>query len=148
MENDIIDMLIYDNYDELQSKFNIPRFEANMLCQMYKKMNYQKTRGVLIDRIRDGFYSREEEIRNSLKTLIKNKILRSSDKGKSFLMNNCGLTELEAYNYTNSFVALNDALKQSLSIELDTSSVENQMNTILENISNSYFNNEGKMSLK
>ena len=38
MDNDIIDMLIYNNLDELSNRFNIPKFEADMLCQMYKKM--------------------------------------------------------------------------------------------------------------
>ena len=138
MENTVIDMLIYDDYDGLNNSFNIPKFEAFMLCQMYKKMNYQSNRGRLINGITSGYYSNMNQIKSMSKIYIKNKILHSNDKGIAFLTQECGLNEIDAYNCINSLVASNDALNQSLSFELDTSSIENQMNSVLEYISNSF----------
>ncbi len=141
MENTIIDMLIYGKYDELSQSFNIPNFEAKMLSEIYKKLNYQSNRGKMINGIMNGYYNRPEEIKNMAKLYIKNVILHTPDNGRSFLINNCGFSELDAYNAINGFIASNNALSQNLSYDLDTSSIENQLNTTLEYLTQGFLTN-------
>ena len=148
MENTVIDMLVYDNTEELSSSFNLPSFEAKMLCELYKHLNGQLHRKQMVDRIISGFYSKEEEINNMARFFVKKMILNTQDRGKSFLMQKCGLNEIDAYTYSDKVNIADRTINDFLSADLDTSTVEFEMNNLLEQVSSMFLNNGEKKVLK
>ena len=147
MENTVIDMLVYDNVQELSNSFNLPSFEAKMLCELYKHLNGQLHRKQIVDRIISGYYSKEEEINNMAKFFVKKMILNTQDQGKSFLMQNCGLSEMDAYAYSDRVNMANRTINDFLSADLDTSTAEFEMNNVLSQVSGMFLNNEEKKVL-
>lgn len=147
MENTVIDMLVYDNVEELSNSFNLPSFEAKMLCELYKHLNGQLHRKQIVDRIIGGYYSKEEEINNMAKYFAKKMILKTQDRGKTFLMQKCGLNEIDAYTYSDKVNIADKTINDFLSADLDTSTVEFEMNNLLEQVSSMFLNNGEKKVL-
>ena len=135
MENTVIDMLVYDNVEELSNSYNLPSFEAKMLCELYKHLNGQLHRKQMVDRIISGYYSKEEEINNMARFFVKKMILNTHDRGKSFLMDKCGLNEIDAYTYSDKINIADRTINDFLSADLDTSTVEFEMNNVLDQVS-------------
>ena len=135
MENTVIDMLVYDNVEELSNSYNLPSFEAKMLCELYKHLNGQLHRKQIVDRIISGYYSKEEEINNMARFFVKKMILNTQDRGKSFLMDKCGLSEIDAHTYSDRVNIANRTINDFLSADLDTSTVELELNTVLDQVS-------------
>ena len=147
MENTVIDMLVYDNVEELSNSFNLPSFEAKMLCELYKHLNGQLHRKQIVDRIIGGYYSKEEEINNMAKYFAKKMILKTQDRGKTFLMQKCGLNEIDANTYSDKVNIADKTINDFLSADLDTSTVEFEMNNLLEQVSSMFLNNGEKKVL-
>ena len=145
MQNEVIDMLINDDIDGLSRGFNIPDFVSKLLCIFYKNLNSIYHRKQIIDRLNNGYYSKEDEIKNMAKLYISKLILHSKDHGKSFLMEKCNLNEKMAESYINSYITANEYVKDLLSAELDVSNLNIQMDSLIDDLSDAFLSNKERI---
>lgn len=147
MRNDIIEMLIYDDSDGLSSKYNFPKFVAMMLCSAYKLLNNNYHRNIVINKIENGFYSEEKNIKEMANSYISNAVLYSPDHGKSMLINRCGLSESEADEFISRYTKYNQNLKDLLSAELDVSNTNKFMREMIDEVIDAFIESEKEKTL-
>lgn len=147
MNDEIVDMLIFDNDSELSSRFNIPIVVARILSQIYKHLNSNHYRYVLISRIENGFYSKKENYDDLANNYLSKKILLSEDHGFKILTTKCGLSEEEAMEFIQRYCKYNDNLKDLLSAELDVSNTNIEMRDMINEILEPFLESEEEKEL-
>jgi len=146
MQNDVVDMLINDDFEDISNAFNIPDFVSKLLCIFYKNLNSMHHRNQILERLNTGFYKNDKEIKNMAKLYISKMILNNPENAKVFLIEKCNLLENDAQTYINNYITANNYVRDLLSAELDVSNLNIQMDSLLDYLSDLFLANNKNRS--
>ncbi len=147
MNDNVIDMLIYEDDEGLCSEYGLLPFQVDIFKKYYKRINSKFIRDDLCEKIRNGYYSSEEMIDSMAKTYISKAVMFSSDQGLDILINKCGLSEEDARKFTNALLHANKSINEMLSAELDVSNTNIRVDDMLETITKPFIDSQKTKSL-
>ena len=132
MNMEIVSALINEDYDYLINNYNLLPFQAKELVFFYKRFNSMYHRDLLVKKIENGDFSREDEIYNMAKKYCSKVMSYGDKKSINFLQEKCGYTLEDANRFVSTYMSESKALDDMLSMEVDVSNVNIRMNDMID----------------